>query len=424
MMLCQDSRREYAGSQGVMMEVRLLEGVKVAEVALFETGGAGTVLADLGADVVKIERPGVGDQVRRTAWPFVNGESIMFKHLGRGKRSVAVDIQQPRGAAIVRQVMLAADVVIEGMRPGVLSRYGLDQESLRAEKPALVWCTITGYGMDGPYANLGAHGIGFDAWAGIMDVQTTADGFTTGALRVPLGTRVAPLLASSAILAGVLRAKTSGVGCAFDIAQSEAALSVDWLTVEGHQAHRRPESEVTGNPNDGGARREPGMAAMGESVRYQVYPSRDGHIVFMATEKKFWRNFCMAVGLEGLLRDIDSEAATSHAVGDHNLRRELTRVFAERTTAEWVQLGLTADFPLAPVNDARTIADDPQFLARLGWLPEAEYGADLIPLPVHLVGDTLAAPSPSPQLGQHTDEVLRELGVTDVDDLREARVIG
>jgi crotonobetainyl-CoA:carnitine CoA-transferase CaiB-like acyl-CoA transferase len=406
--------------------VRLLEGVRVVEFSLLEAGGAGTVLADLGADVVKVERPGGGDYIRKVGWPFVHGVSLMHHHLGRGKRSLALDIQRPEGAELARRLVAAADVVIEGMRPGVLARRGIDPAALRAAHPALVWCTVSGYGTTGPYADLAAHGVAFDAWAGQLRVGADKDGFTSGELNVPLGTRVTPLLAASAILAAVLRSSRTGQGCALDIAQAEAAASVDWLTIEGHRAYLRPEPEVTGNPADGGVRRAPGTAGMSGSVRYQVYPSADGHVLIMASEQKFWERFCHAVERPDLLGDEPGGEVADHALGDHRLRAELTEIFRTRPTAEWVRLGLTADVPIAPVNSPGTLPADPQFAARTSWLPAEEYGADLLPLPVHLQDDELARPAPAATPGRHTDEVLTELGLTgdELSDLRAAGVIG
>ncbi|MFG1949049.1 CaiB/BaiF CoA transferase family protein [Nonomuraea sp. NPDC048826] len=408
------------------MAIRLLEGVRVVEFALLEAGGAGTVLADLGADVVKVERPGGGDYIRRVGWPFVHGVSLMHHHLGRGKRSLALDIQRPEGARLAARLIEASDVVIEGMRPGVLARRGLGSAEMRERRPALVWCTVSGYGTTGPYAGLAAHGVAFDAWAGGLRLGTDERGFASAGLGVPLGTRVAPLLAASAIVAAVLRASRTGQGCAIDIAQAEAAASVDWLTIEGHRAHLRPETEVTGNPSDGGVRREPGTAGMGGSVRYQVYRSADGHVLIMATERKFWKRFCHAIERPDLLGDGPGGEVADHALGDHRLRAELTDVFRTRSTADWVRLGLTADVPIAPVNSPATLPDDPHFAARTDWLPADAYGADLLPLPVHLEDDELARPAPAATPGQHTDEILTELGVPDAElsGLRESGVVG
>lgn len=405
------------------MTVRLLDGVRVAEFALLEAGGVGTVLADLGADVVKVEQPGTGDYIRSVGWPFVDGVSLMHHHLGRGKRSVAVDIRDPRGAEIARRIVAASDVVIEGMRPGALDRRGLGGAAMRAAHPALVWCTVSGYGLDGPYARLAAHGVAFDAWAGGLRLSTDDDGFATASLGVPLGTRVAPLLAATAVLAAVLRARGTGRGAGIDIAQCEAAASVAWLDIEGHRAYQRPEPEVTGNPHDGGVRRAPGTAGMAGSVRYQVYRTADGHVLLMASERKFWHNLCRAIDRPDLVEAGGDGEVASHALGNRTLRAALTEVFAGRTTGEWVALGVSADVPIAPVNTPATLPDDPHFQARTRWLPRDTYAADLLPLPVRLVGEELAPPTPAAKPGQHTDEVLTELGL-DAGELATLRAAG
>ena len=376
------------------MAIRLLEGVRVVEFALLEAGG-GTGVADLGADVVKVERPGEGDYIRRVGWPFVHGVSLMHHHLGRGKRSVGIDIQHPEGAATAARIIAASDVVIEGMRPGTLDRRGLSSRTMRERFPALVWCTVSGYGTTGPYANLAAHGVAFDAWGWPAPrLGTNSQGLATGrVLRARARARVRLRRARDPRAAGSGRSRRTGQGCTIDISQAEAAAAVDWLTIEGHRAYQRPESEVTGNPSDGGVRREPGAAGMGDSVRYQVYRSADGHVLLMATERKFWRRFCHAIERTDLLgEDVGNEVA-DHALGDHRLRAELSAVFATRT-AEWIQR-LRRPVPIAPVNTSATLPADPHFQARTQWLPADQYRADLLPLPVRLLDEELTRPAPA-----------------------------
>jgi crotonobetainyl-CoA:carnitine CoA-transferase CaiB-like acyl-CoA transferase len=146
----------------------------------------------------------------------------------------------------------------------------------------------------------------------------------------------------------------------------------------------------------------------------------------MATERKFWEQFCAAVGRTDLSSARRGEVVADHALGDHQLRAELTKIFATRSTAAWVEVGLTADVPIAPVNTPGTLPDDPHFAARTSWLPAERYGADLLPLPVHLAGEELAAPAPAATPGQHTGEVLAALGVDagELATLREAGVVG
>jgi crotonobetainyl-CoA:carnitine CoA-transferase CaiB-like acyl-CoA transferase len=181
---------------------------------------------------------------------------------------------------------------------------------------------------------------------------------------------------------------------------------VNWLPIEGTRAYLRPEPEVTGNPVDGGARRPPGPGGMAEAVRYQYYRSKDGHVLFMASEREFWENFCRGAGRPELFEAHPGRKYADHATGDRVLRRELQDLFATRTTGEWVEFGLAHNCPIAPVNDAGSIVDDPQFRARIRWLPADTYGAEQMASPVRLVGEDLPDPRPAPGLGQHTDEIL------------------
>ena len=144
--------------------------------------------------------------------------------------------------------------------------------------------------------------------------------------------------------------------------------------------------EVTGNPSDNGERREPGVEGMRASIRYQYYRTADGHVLFMASERAFWENFCRGVGREDLYENRPGGAVGDHAVGDTNLQRELQAIFETRTTDEWVDFGVAQNCPIGPVNDSQSIMKDRQFIDRFPWLPHEEFGADTMPIPVHLVG--------------------------------------
>ena len=195
-----------------------------------------------------------------------------------------------------QELAKTADVVVEAMRPGGLARRGVGYEHLRLINPGIVFCTISGYGMTGPYQNLPAHGIAFDTWAGIVSPQVNEDGFAYLPEHASMGIHAGPLFGALGIVAAVLRAKTTGEGSFLEVAQSDAAAAMDWYRSETWKAYERPDSEVTGNKADHYERREPGTAGMVEGVRYQVYQAKDGRFVlFMASEQAFWKNFCAAV---------------------------------------------------------------------------------------------------------------------------------
>jgi crotonobetainyl-CoA:carnitine CoA-transferase CaiB-like acyl-CoA transferase len=385
-----------------------LSGVRVIECAMLEPDSLGMMLADLGADVIKVEVPG-GDYVRGIGWPIVEGISLMHWHLNRGKRSIELDLRTDEGAQVFRDLVATAQVVIEGMRPGALSRRGLGYDELVKLNPALVFCTLSGFGTTGPYRDLPSHGVGFDSWAGVAPAAIDDRGFTAMSDHTSIGTRVGGVWAAFGICAALVRAQSTGVGCQLDVAQTDAAAATNWLRIEGFRAYERPQSEVTGNKSDGGVRREPGPGGMGDSVRYQYYATSDGNVLFMASERAFWENFCRGVGRDDLFESHPGAPYADHALGDVELRAELRDVFGARTTAEWVSFGLEHNCPISPVNDAQSITRDPQFQERMPWLPASEYGADLMPLPVRRLGEEPFHTLRAPESGEHRDEILNDV---------------
>jgi crotonobetainyl-CoA:carnitine CoA-transferase CaiB-like acyl-CoA transferase len=244
------------------------------------------------------------------------------------------------------------------------------------------------------------------------------EGFTRMAEHVSIGINAAPLYGAIGILAGIVRARATGEGMYLEIAQSDAAAAFDWYRSESYKAYERPESEVTGNKADGYRRRAPGTAGMREGVRYQIYETADGHVLFMASEREFWKNFCEGVGRPDLFERFPGSRYADHAIGNKELQRELAAIFRTRTSAEWLAFGGEHNTPIAPVNTPATIGDDPQFRARLAWIPRERLGAEQLPSPLKVVGADLPLPARAPEVGQHTDEVLR--GVLGYDDERIA----
>jgi len=397
----------------------LLAGVRIVESALLGPGGVGMHLADLGAEVIKVESP-AGDYVRKMAFPIVDGISLLHWHLNRGKKSVVLDLTTPEGVATYLDLVRGADAVIEGMRPGALARRGLGWEALRQANPRIVLCTHSGYGMTGPYRDMPSHGIAYDAWAGVARPTFDEHGLPTIPSYTAIGINAGPLYAALGICAAIIRARATGRGCWFEVAQSDAAAAFNWNGIEGNKAYERPEEEVTGNDGDGkGPRRPVGDDSMKEAVRYQYYRSSDGIVLFMASEREFWKNFCEGIGRPELFERNPGARYADHARGNVALRRELAAIFATRTTAEWVAFGRRVNTPICPVNSVKTIPQDPQFQARMPMRSWREAGTDLMPSPIKPIGEALPVPAPAARApGRDTDDVLRN--VLGYDDARIA----
>ena len=398
-----------------------LSGIRIIECSALGPAAITMPLVDLGAEVIKVEPPS-GDYIREMTWPIVEGVSLMHLHINRGKRSIVMDLRQQEDVATFKELVKTADVVVEAMRPGGLARRGVGFGDLRIINPKIVFCTISGYGMTGPYQNLPAHGVAFDTWAGIVSPQVNDEGFSYLPEHASMGIHAGPLFGALGILAAVIRAKETGEGSFLEVAQSDAAAAMDWYRSETWRAYQRPESEVTGNKSDDYERRAPGTAGMIEGVRYQVYEAKDGrHILFMASEQAFWRNFCEAVDRADLFERWPGSKLADHARNNTEMRSELKAIFLTKTAEEWIKFGVTANFPVGPVNTPQTIAEDPQFKDRFHWFPTSELGADQLPSPIKFIDEDLPMPTKAPTVGQHTDEVVRDLLGWDDDRIAESR---
>jgi crotonobetainyl-CoA:carnitine CoA-transferase CaiB-like acyl-CoA transferase len=400
--------------------------MRVIESSLLGPGAIGTHLSDLGAEVIKVESP-AGDYIRDMTWPIVEGVSLLHLHVHRGKKSVVLDLKTPAGAQLYKDLVAKSDVVIEAMRPGSLAARGLGYADLRRVNPRIVFCNISGYGATGPYRDLPAHGIAFDTWGGAIKPEYDGEGFCFIPEHASIGMHAGPMFGALGILAAVIRARATGEGCELEVGQSDATAYMDWYRIESWLAYRRPDDVVTGNKSDGYVRRAPGTAGMKEGVRYQIYESSDGHVLFMASEQAFWKNFCLCVGRPDLFERWPGSKYADHARGNRELQAILREIFRTKTSKEWIALGEQKDFPIAPCNTPKNIVDDPQFKDRFPLYPIEQCGAEMLPYPVKFPGEELPAPAKAPTTGQHTEAVMRDvLGCDDarLTALREAGAFG
>lgn len=377
---------------------RLLEGTRVLEISLLAPDSAGQHLADLGAEVIKVEGPPRGDYVRNLGNLDVDGVSTLHLRWNRGKRSIWLDLKSEEGRELFLALAGRSQVVIDGLRWGVLERLGVGYERLREANPALVYCSLSGLGRSGPYSRLATHGVFYDAFAGLAPPVYPAD---DGIPRIPgrytaVGIEAAGLYAALAILAALASAARTGTGTLVEVAEADAAAV--WSAGAA-------DARLNGV--------DPGLARSIEaSVRYSYYRTKDDRLViFQASEAKFWENFCHAVDREDLLERFPSAPVGDHSSGNEELRWELQEIFLSKIQAEWTALFIEANVPGGPVYTDVAFLDDPHFKAR-----QLTYGVTspdgrklrLMGTPIKVADQTFEI-SMAPSVGQDTEAVMQDV---------------
>lgn len=377
---------------------RFLEGVKVVEFCTVAAGPfCGMILADMGADVIKVEHPGSGDSMR--AWPpLTSGYSENFASLNRNKRSVALDLKSPEGNAAALRLIAEADVVVENNRPGVMGRLGLDHATVRTDNPGLVYCSISAFGQTGPRAAEGGFDLTLQAMAGIMSVTGEPDGAPVKC-GVPIADFTTGLYAGFAIAAALRDRFRTGQGAHIDASMFGCSLAVAALQT----------SEFFGRGTD------PVKlgSAHPRNAPYQAFAAGDGYVAVAAGNNALFVSLCAALGRPGLAED--ERFATTELRSRHQeaLREILENVFAGRTVEELLATFRAAGVPCAPINTYSQALADPQ-VAHMGWvqeltLPTGDVTRTFGP-PLRIDGDPAEGPlRPPPALGEHTDDVLGPL---------------
>ena len=378
-----------------------LEGVRVLEASQVMAGPyCALLLADMGADVVKVEKPRGGDDSRRMAPPFVNGESAAFLAINRNKRSLALDIKQRAGRQIFERLAQRADILVENFRPGTLDALGLGYADLSANHPELIYCSISGYGQTGPDRERGGYDLVAQGAAGLMSI-TGHPGQPPVKVGVPVADLNAGMYAAYGVLCAYVHRLKTGQGQYVDTSLLEGGLAYTvWESAMFFATGMAP-------PPMGSAHR---LAAP-----YQAFKTRDGYLTIGAANQANWELLCQALGRPELVADpryIDNPARTRAAV---ELARELEPSFAARTTREWLEIMEAIGLPAGPVNDMAAVYADAQVQAR-NMMVELEHPTagriKHIGVPVKLSRTPGSVRRPAPTLGQHTDEVLAETGLT------------
>ena len=381
-----------------------LSGIRVIELARILAGPwAGQLLADLGADVIKVENPEGGDDTRKWGPHFVMGHdgenlSAAYYHsTNRGKRSIALDFSTPEGAGTVRELVATADVVIENFKFGGLKKYGLDYDSLKAINPRLVYCSITGFGQDGPYAPRAGYDFIIQGIGGLMSITGEA-GREPQKVGVAVSDIFTGLYSVIAIQAALRHAEATGEGQYVDMALLDTQVS------------------VLGNQNlnylvSGKVPVQMGNAHM-NIAPYEVLPVRDGFFILAVGNDGQFQRFCNVTGLERLAADPDYATNPARVTNRKRLREILIETLAEMDRDPLLRDLEKAAVPASPINDIGQMFEDPQVIAR-GMRMDLEDGhGNRLPsvrAPMVMHGTPLSYERPSPRLGEHTDEILAEL---------------
>lgn len=390
-----------------------LEGVRVLELTHAWAGPyCGMMLGDMGAEVIKIESPRQEPEARG-GYPYVGDESVIFMMLHRNKKSLTLDLKQPEGQKIFKELLRSSDILIQNFRPGVMERLGLTYETLREINPALVYATLSGYGETGP--KTGLPGVNMIALAESGLASTT---IIDGRPPVPLGFAlcdvVASMWASHGILSAYVRRLKTGEGQRVDTSLVEAGISLMFSPVAMH-FHVGKDWALRNNRTDGNA-------------PSGFFPAADGtYLAVFASYPALWHRFVEAMGLQHLDDDPrfnSREQRTAHAAELHAIIGE---IFLTRPTAHWVDLLLQAGVPAAPVNDVGQMVADPHVLAREMVVEQEHPTAGkirVVGVPVKLSATPGGVRTVAPLLGQHTDELMDELGYTErLEELRLGGVI-
>ena len=392
-----------------------LDGVRVLDLTRVVAGPyCSMFLGDLGADVVKVEQPGSGDDTRGWGPPFTGGESAYYLCINRNKRSVTLDLKSPRAVELLRELAKAADVLIENFRPGTMERLGLGEKELRALNPRLIYASLTGFGADGPMSDWPGYDLIVQAWGGLMSITGTPDGepVKVGVAIIDL---VAGLMLGKAITAALFAREKIGVGQRIDTSLLEAEVAS--LINAGSNylvGGKIPTRWGNAHPN---------------IVPYQNFKTADGYLVIGVASEVIWKRFCAAVGREALAEDPRFQNNSQRVEHRAELIALLSEMFIQRDNETWFKLLTEAEVPCAPVQSIEQVFQAPQVLHR-DMLLEVDHPTAgkvrMAGIPVKFSETPGSVRRPPPLLGEHNEAVLKDwlgMSATKIDELKRDKII-
>jgi len=388
-----------------------LKGITVLD---FTHIGAGpyltSILGDMGADVIKIEPCGVGDPTRRYDEVFPSADSSYFLGLNRSKKSVALNLKTEGGMRVARDLLSRSQVVVESYRPGALRRLGLDYDSVSRERPDIVYCSISAFGVSGPYANRPGMDILVQGMGGLMGITGEPGGPPVKA-GPPLTDFIGSYLAGFGIAMALLAKERWGIGQLVTVSLLDGLVASMANYITGFHVNGKPSG--------------PSGGAHAQIVPYQVFTAKDGYLIVACLTEGFWRNLCKALDLMSLIDDPRYATNEMRVVHREELVPLISDIIETKTRAEWTKILSDADVPCGPVNSLAEVFADPQVRHNemVCTVDHPEAGKITIPgIPIKLSRTPGAICSPPPLLGEHTEAILRNLGYSTkaINDLRKA----
>ncbi len=392
-----------------------LQGIRVIDFSQILAGPFCTMLlADMGADVVKVEKPNGGDDTRRYGPPFIEGESAAFLTLNRNKRSIVLDLKSEQGLGVVRRMLADADVMLHNFRPGVVERMGLGYDDVSALNPAIVYCAVSGFGATGPYSQRAGFDLVAQGMSGLMSINGFPDS-PPAKVGVPMADLNTGMFCAYGILTAYINRLVTGKGQHVDASLLESGMAYTLYESATYFAT----GEVAG----------PLGSAHRMIAPYQAFATQDGYINIGAANQNNWERMCRAVGRDDLLDDARFASNPERMVNIQSLTPIMEETFRTQTTAHWVNVLERAGVPCGPIYNIEQVYADPHVQSR-DMAVELQHpkagGIRNIGVAVKLSDTPGSVRTPAPLLGQHTDDVLTEFGYADADiaTLRQSGALG